>query len=92
MDIYNKLISLNPNKALGPDGIPNWILKEYAELLANPISDMLKSSYQEAKLPLAKEQANVMPLPKEKLVCDINKHLRATLLKVVWLNNMLPLL
>ena len=37
LSVYNKLKSLNPNKASGPDGICNWVLKEYAELLANPI-------------------------------------------------------
>ena len=37
LSVYNKLKSLNPNKASGPDGISNWVLKEYAELLANPI-------------------------------------------------------
>ena len=67
-DVCDKPISLNLN----------WILKECAELLANPISNMLSVSYQEVKLPLVWEQANVMPLPKEKLVCDINKHLRPT--------------
>ena len=74
--VYDKLISLNPKKAPGPDGIPNWISKEYAELLENPISNMLNASYQEVNLPLAWKQANVTPLPKEKLVRDIDKHLR----------------
>ena len=42
--VYDKLISLNPNKATRPNGIPNWILKEYAELFGNPISNMLNAS------------------------------------------------
>ena len=37
---------------------------------------MLFASYHEIKLPLAWKQANVTPLHKEKLVRDINKHLR----------------
>jgi hypothetical protein len=53
LSVYNKLKSLNPNKVSGPDGISNWVLKEYAELLANPISDMLNASYNEEKLPPA---------------------------------------
>ena len=71
-----KLISLNRNKAPCPDGIPKWILKEYAELLTNPISNMLNASYHEMKLPLACKQANVPPLAKEKLIRDTNEHLR----------------
>ena len=55
----DKLISLNRNKAPCPDGIPKWILKEYAELLTNPISNILNASYHEMKLPLAWKQANL---------------------------------
>ena len=45
--VYDKLCSLNPAKAPCPDGISNWIFKEYAELevLAFPISCMLNTSF-----------------------------------------------
>ena len=33
-DVYKKLFHLNAAKAGGPDGISNWILREYAEFLA----------------------------------------------------------
>ena len=33
-DVYTRLSRLNPAKAGGPDGIPNWILRGYAEFLA----------------------------------------------------------
>ena len=36
--VIKLLVSLNPSKACGPDNIPNWLLKEYAELLAFPVS------------------------------------------------------
>ena len=36
--VMKLLASLNPSKACGPDNIPNWLLKEYAELLAFPVS------------------------------------------------------
>ena len=45
--VRNKLQSLNPAKAPGPDGIYNWLLKEYAEELAAPISNVLNASYKE---------------------------------------------
>ena len=35
-DVYKRLSHLNAAKAGGPDGIPNWILREYAEFLAYP--------------------------------------------------------
>ena len=42
--VYRTLNSLNPSKACGPDRIPNWLLKEYAELLAVPVARILNSS------------------------------------------------
>ena len=35
---FMKLKALNPNKSPGPDGIPSWVYKEFAEILAYPIS------------------------------------------------------
>jgi hypothetical protein len=31
----------NPSKAGGPDEIPNWLLKDYSELLAFPITKII---------------------------------------------------
>ena len=77
VSIYNKLKKLNSAKAPGPDGIPKWILKEYADMLAPPVSSMLNTSYQEHKFPLAWKHANVTPTPKENPVKDIDKRLRS---------------
>ena len=49
--VYKKLMKLNRSKAHGPDGIPGWVLKENADLLAAPIADILNSSYREDRLP-----------------------------------------
>ena len=48
---YGNLLHLNKHKAPGPDGLSNWFLKEYAELLYQTIADILDSSYKEQKLP-----------------------------------------
>ncbi len=37
--VQTTLSRLNPSKAGGPDGIPNWLLKDYSELLAFPITN-----------------------------------------------------
>ena len=42
--VLSKLRNLDPSKAPGPDGIPNWILKTYAEIIATPISDKINTS------------------------------------------------
>ena len=69
-------MKLNRSKAHGPDGIPGWVLKENADLLAVPIADILNSSYREGRLPPLWKEADVVPVPKQRPVQDINKYLR----------------
>ena len=78
-----KLKSLDPHKAPGPDDIPNWILRDYAEILAPSVSELLNSSYKQKRLPSCWKQANITPIPKEKPVKDISKQLRPTSLTPV---------
>jgi hypothetical protein len=54
--VYKKLSTLNSTKAQSPDNIPAWLLKENADLLANPVSDILNSSCREGCLPLPGKQ------------------------------------
>lgn len=59
--VLKKLISLNPAKSSGPDGVPAWLLKENADLLAPVVTDILNCSYLEACLPHSWKHANVPP-------------------------------
>ena len=34
---YKLLSRLNPAKATGPDDLPNWLLREFASLVAFPV-------------------------------------------------------
>ena len=74
--VFEKLSALNTNKASGPDGIPSWVLKENADLLAVPVADILNSSCLERRLPTSWKKADITPLPKTSPVSDVNKHLR----------------
>ena len=74
--VMKLLASLNPSKLCGPDEIPNWLLKEYAELLAVPVSKIINSSFKEQRLPKIWKFTNISPLPKVKPVEDLKKHLR----------------
>ncbi|XP_022808365.1 uncharacterized protein LOC111345348 [Stylophora pistillata] len=74
--VYKKLTKLNRRKAHGPDGIPGWVLKENADLLAAPIADILNLSYREGRLLHSWKEADVVPVPKQRPLQDINKHLR----------------
>jgi hypothetical protein len=72
--IEKLLAALNPSKACGPDKIPNWLLKEYASLLASPVGKIINAWFQEQSLPKIWKFADVSPLPKP--VKDLKKHLR----------------
>ena len=45
--VQKVLTNLNPMKACGPDKIPNWLLKEYSDILAFPVMQILNASYYE---------------------------------------------
>lgn len=63
-------------KASGPDDTPNWLLREYADPLAYPVSKIISASFVEQHLPHTWKLANVSPLPKKKPVSDLKKDLR----------------
>jgi hypothetical protein len=71
--VFKLLASLNSNKASGPDHIPAWILKENADILASTVSDILNLSYKEALLPSIRKHADIIPIPNEKPVQEVNK-------------------
>ena len=74
--VRRKLSKLNPCKVNGPDNIPGWLLKDQADILAGPVSDILNYSYREGRLPSSWKHADVVPVPKQKPVREVNKHLR----------------
>ncbi len=76
LQVQVALAKINPSKPCGPGEIPNWLLKEYAMLLAYPVSKIINSSFNEMKLPSIWKVANVIPLPKVKPVENLTKLLR----------------
>ena len=56
--------------------LPGWLLKEHADILAGQVSDILNYSYHEGRLPSSWKHAYVFPMPKQKPVREVNKHLR----------------
>ena len=50
-DVFRALKNLSTSKASVSDGIPNWLLREYAEILAYQITSILNRSFTEQKLP-----------------------------------------
>ena len=52
------------------------MLKEHVDILAGPVSHILNYSYLEGRLPSSWKYADVIPVPKQKPVREVNKHLR----------------
>ena len=74
--VWRKLHKISCARASGPDDLPNWVLREFADILAAPVADILNSSFSECKVPRAWKIADVPPLPKAPTVNDMNKDLR----------------
>ena len=70
--VQRALDVLNPRRACGPDRTPSWLLKQYCDLVAYPVTEFLNASYAEQRLPTIWKMADVTPLP----VVDIRKELR----------------
>ena len=56
---------LNPNKATGPDGISNKMLKAVSKEIAVPLSILFNRSFREGKFGEIYKYSNAIPLPKK---------------------------
>ena len=70
------LMSTKINKAPGPDGIPNWVLRDLAGLIAKPVAAIFNSSVREGYVPSLWKSANITPIPKVNPPKSIQSDLR----------------
>ncbi len=63
-EIKRLLEELDTRKAMGPDEVNGWILKECREELEEPIWEIINSSLKEGKVPKEWKRANIVPLYK----------------------------
>ena len=78
-----QLSSININKAIGPDGIPSWILRDHTLTLVHPISTIFNGSIREGYLPAIWRSAIVIPILKVNPPHNISKDLRPISLTAV---------
>lgn len=71
--VAKKLRKISSSRASGPDNLPNWVLKVYADILAPAV---LNSSFRDCRVPRAWKLADVPPIPKSSRIMDFNKDLR----------------
>ena len=61
---YKSLSSLQTSKAVGPDNIPNRILKDFALEIAPLVCDIYNQSLREGDIPALLKSSIVTPIPK----------------------------
>ncbi|MCG7877681.1 MAG: reverse transcriptase domain-containing protein [Candidatus Thiodiazotropha endolucinida] len=64
-EIQSLIEILNPNKASGPDGINNKMLKPVAKEISVPLSILFNRSFREGKFSEIWKHSNLIPLPKK---------------------------
>ena len=77
------LLSVQNRKAIGPDEIPNWLLKTCAATISLPVCSMFNSSIREGHVPRLWKSADVLPLRKIPRPKSIDTDLRPISLTAV---------
>jgi len=62
--VEKRLMNINVYKAPGPDFIPNWILRNFAPFIAQPLTAVFNASLREGTVPEIWKSAIVIPAPK----------------------------
>ena len=70
------LSRINTKKAVGPDSIPNWVLKSCALFLAPPVCAIWNSCFRESYTPSMWKSGDVCPLAKVNPPMRVEKDLR----------------
>ncbi len=63
-DVEKSLMKVNVGKAPGPDGIPNWLLRDYAGIVGAPLAAIWNNTMRKGLLPTEWKSAEVIPLAK----------------------------
>ena len=71
-----QLLNIKVSKAVGPDNIPNWILKDLSGIIARPVCAIFNSSIRKGYVPSLWRSADVIPVPKTNPINNLKKDLR----------------
>ena len=76
--VQKQLESINSRKAPGPDGILNWVLKEYPGILSGPLCVVFNNSLRDGFVPELWKSADVCPVSKVPAPSILETHVRPT--------------
>ena len=82
-EVLKELQALDTSKAIGPDEIPNKILKDFAHELARPITTLFNISLSTGILPSMWKTANIIPILKKGDPKQPNNYRPISLLPVI---------
>ena len=63
-EIERSLSTIQERKSIGPDDIPNWLLKNFATVLCRPVCSIFNSSIRQREVPQLWKSADVLPVQK----------------------------
>ena len=63
-EIERRLSCINLHKSPGPDGLPNWFLRDFAPILSEPLAATFNASLRKRYFPPIWKSAEVVPIPK----------------------------
>ena len=58
------LSTIQERKSIGPDDIPNWLLKNFAPVVCRPVCSIFNSSIRQGEVPQLWKSADVLPVRK----------------------------
>ncbi len=64
-DVRKTLSRINPRKAVGPDNIPDRVLRDCAEQLTDVLTDIFNTSLSQAVVPTCLKSTTITPVPKK---------------------------
>ena len=85
--VCSKLLKIKAFKSNSPDCIPNRVLSQYAQELADPVANIFNKSLLHSEFPIPWKDANIVPIPKaQPITCEDETRpiaLTATLSKIL---------
>ncbi|VDQ14540.1 unnamed protein product [Trichobilharzia regenti] len=64
LDVLKCLKTLKPSCSLVPDGIPAYVLKQCADALCSPLTNIENTSFSKNVVPVAWKDIKIFPVPK----------------------------
>ena len=75
-EVELRLAKINIYKAPDPDGIPNWLLRDFSQILCYALAAIFNASHREGFFPLIWNSADVVAIPKVDPPTSIQNDLR----------------